>query len=75
MTPGLLQIVAAAEAENTTLIAECNRGQNTCVPNVVFHMIFGLLPTAIVVVVENMKCCKMREFFMNLFVVCCQMVV
>ena len=58
MTLGLLQMVAVAEAENTILIAECNKGQNTCVPNVVFHMIFGLLPTAIAAVVENMKCCN-----------------
>ena len=56
MTPGLLQMVAAAEAENTILIAECNKDQNTCVPNVAFHMIFGLSPTAIVAVAENMKC-------------------
>ena len=61
MTLGLLQMVAVAEVENTILIAECNKDQNTCVPNVVFHMIFGLLPTAIAVVVENMKCCNIQQ--------------
>jgi hypothetical protein len=55
MTLGLLQMVAVAEVENTILIAECNKDQNTCVPNVAFHMTFGLSPTAIVAVVENMK--------------------
>jgi hypothetical protein len=55
MTPGLLQMVAAAEAESTTLIAECNKVQNTCVPNVAFHMTFGLSPTVIAAVAENMK--------------------
>jgi hypothetical protein len=55
MTLGLLQMVAVAEAENTILIAECNRGQNMFVPNADLNMISGRLPTAIVVVVENMK--------------------
>lgn len=58
MTPGLLQMVAAARAANMTLIAECNRGQNMFVPNADLNMISGRLSTAIAAVAENMKCCN-----------------
>lgn len=56
-TPGLLQTEAVARAASMTLIAECNRGQNTCALSAAFHMTFGQSPTAIAAVAGNMKYC------------------
>ena len=74
MTLGLLQMVAVAEAENTILIAECNKDRNTCAPSVAFRMTFGLSLTAIAAVVENMRCCnkdlrmdKLKNALLNAF--------
>ena len=55
MMHGPLQIAVVARVANMTRIVECNKVPNTSVRSAGIHTIFGLLPTVIAVVAENMR--------------------